>query len=58
MRDKVWFTIYEGDTAISNTLQYSIETYAYRNQSTTTNGLGELVIAMMKYGDAAYKYCY
>ena len=55
MREKVRFTIYNGDTAISNTLQYSIETYANAKQ-TAANGLGELVIAMMKYGDAAYAY--
>ena len=58
MREKVRFTIYNGDTAISNTLQYSIETYAYRQQNTTTNGLGELVIAMMKYGNSARTYAY
>ncbi len=58
MREKVWFTIYEGDTAISNTVQYSIESYAERKQDVTTNGLNEMVIAMMKYGDSAYKYCY
>ena len=54
MRDIVYATIYEGDTAVSNTLTYSIETYAYSMQE--IDRLGDLVKAMMRYGDAAAAY--
>ena len=43
-------TICEGDTAVSDTLQYSIETYVARKQ---TSADGAMVVAMMKYGDSA-----
>ena len=59
MRDKVYFTAYRGDTAVSNTLQYSIASYAYTNRNADTVAypyLAELVKAMMKYGDSAYNY--
>ncbi len=56
MREKVYFTIYEGDTPVSNTVCYSIGSYAYEKQNSTINGLSDLVVAMMKYGDSAYAY--
>ena len=59
MRQKVYFTAYRGETAVSNTLQYSIVSYAYSYQSADPAqypGLAELVKAMMRYGDAAYAY--
>lgn len=54
MRDVVYVTIYEGDTAVSNTLTYSIETYAFNKQN--ENRLGDLIKAMMRYGDSAAAY--
>ena len=54
MRDVVSVTVMEGDTAVSNTLEYSIETYAYNKQNEAR--LGDLVLAMMRYGDSAAAY--
>lgn len=53
MRDALEITVYNGETAVSNTLKYSIESYASANQSGT---LGALMKAMMKVGDAANAY--
>ncbi len=54
MRETVLVTVYEGDTAVSNTLAYSVETYAYNKQNVAR--LGELVKAMIRYGDSAAAY--
>ena len=56
MREVVYVTAYNGDTAVSNTIAYSVETYAYAKQNSTVSNLGDLVKAMMKYGDAAEAY--
>lgn len=56
MREPVYFTVYEGDTAVSNTLRYSIESYAYSQQNSSDTNLTNLLEAMIKYGDAAYAY--
>lgn len=55
MSEKIYATIYKDGVAVSNTLQYTIETYAAKNTVAGTT-LGELLISMMKYGDAANKY--
>ena len=52
MSDAVYVTAYIGDTAVSNTLRYSIESYAASKMGENTE-LTELLCAMMKYGDAA-----
>ncbi|MBR4017081.1 MAG: bacterial Ig-like domain-containing protein, partial [Oscillospiraceae bacterium] len=57
MRECVYVTVYNGETAVSNTLRYAIESYAYKyasNESYPT--LAALVKAMMRYGDAAYNF--
>lgn len=54
MRSLVYVTIYNGDTPVSNTVQYSIESYA--SGKVATPGLSDIVIAMMHYGDSAYEY--
>lgn len=56
MSEDVYVTIYEGDVAVSNTLLYSIESYAYSKQNDADVNLSNLVIAMMKYGNSAYAY--
>ncbi len=59
MRECVYATVYQGETAISNTLRYSIESYAYKYQNADAvahPGLADLVKAMMVYGDAAYNF--
>ena len=56
MSDAVYITAYREDTAISNTVAYSIESYAYSKQNDNNAYLATLVKAMMKYGNAAYAY--
>ena len=56
MSDIVYLTVYNGETAVSNTIRYSIESYAYAQQNSTDVNLAELVKAMMKYGDSAKAY--
>jgi len=56
MRESVYITVYRGDTAISNTVRYSIESYAYAKKNDSNAKLTALLEAMMKYGDSAYKY--
>jgi hypothetical protein len=56
MRELVYVTVYDGDTAVSNTLCYSIESYAYAKQNDSDTNLKNLLIAMMRYGDAAYNF--
>ena len=58
MRQSVYLTIYENDVAVSNTVCYSIESYAHEKQNSTIAGLADLVKAMMRYGDAAYAYAH
>ena len=49
--------IYDGNTLISNEMNYSIETYAYnRLQKSTNEEFKALVIDMMKYGNSAKEY--
>ena len=58
MSDIVCATITRDDTAVSNTVAYSIESYAYSklNNTGTTETLQNILKAMMKYGDAAKAY--
>ena len=56
MRETFYITIYEGDTAVSNTASYSIESYAQQKADGDDFDLADLVVAMMKYGDSAYAY--
>jgi len=55
--DCIYFTVMDGETEVSNTLQYSVETYAYTSQTgSSTEALKNLTNAMMNYGKAAYVY--
>ena len=56
MSETVYATAYRGGEAISNTVAYSIESYAYAKQNDANANLAALVKAMMKYGNAAYAY--
>lgn len=56
MRETVYVTVYQGDVAVSNTVSYSIESYAYAKRNDSNTKLVELLTAMMKYGDSAYRY--
>ena len=56
MSETVYLTVYENGKAVSNTLSYSIESYAYSKQTSTDENLKNLLEAMMKYGNSAYNY--
>lgn len=56
MSEPVYLTIYDGDTAVSNTICYSVESYAYAKQNSTDTNLVNLLEAMMKYGNSANAY--
>ena len=56
MRQDIYLTIYNGETAVSNTARYSIGSYAFEMKDSGVAGLAELVKAMMKYGDSANAY--
>ena len=56
MRESVFVTVYEGDTRVSNTLRYSVETYAFNKQNDTNVKLADLVKTMMRYGISAENY--
>lgn len=56
LREACYFTVYSQDgIALSNTLRFSAESYAYVVQG-YQNNLSDMIIAMMKYGDSAYSY--
>ena len=50
----LYFKICDGDTAISNTMRYSVESYA--STKLDAEDVGAVVSAMMKYGKAAVTY--
>ena len=56
MRETVYVAVYDGSVAVSNTMTYSIESYAYSKRNDSNTALTDLLVAMMKYGDAAYNY--
>ncbi len=56
MSEPIYLTVYDGETAVSNTLCYSVESYAYSKQNSTDENLIALVNAMMNYGNAAVAY--
>ena len=56
MSEVVDVTVYEGDTAVSNTYRYSIESYACAKQGDADANLASLVKAMMVYGNSAKAY--
>ena len=56
MRETVKYIVYDNENrAISDTLMYSIESYAFKLQNEDT-ALADLVKAMMMYGDSASAY--
>lgn len=56
LRVPIYATAYRGSTPISDTVCYSVESYAYAKQESTIPYLSDLIIAMMRYGDSAYAY--
>lgn len=58
MGEEVEFTIYNGETAISDTLHYSLESYAavMLDKADASQEMKNLADAMIRYGDAAKAY--
>ena len=56
MRKMIYATVYDGKTAVSHTLAYSIESYAASKTNGNSGVLVDLMYAMMQYGDSAAKY--
>lgn len=56
MKETVTFTVEKNGEAISNTVAYSIESYAYDQRGTTDPALKALIDAMMNYGASARAY--
>ena len=59
MREPVYFVAKKNGTVVSRQITYSVQSYAYRYSvayPTYDVDLCDLVIAMMKYGDAVYAY--
>lgn len=52
----VYLTVYEGSTAVSDTICYSVESYAYAKQNSGDVKLVNVIDAMMKYGNSAKAY--
>ena len=53
MRDMMTFTLYDGETPISNTLSWSVECYVTSCRGTAKEAITN---AMLVYGDAAAAY--
>ncbi len=56
MSDCIYLTVYNGEQVVSNTVRYSIESYASSKQNSTDEKLVKLISSMMKYGKSAYNY--
>ena len=57
VREHIYVTVYKNGEPVSNTLRYSVESYAQSQQNNTAQPqLAALVDAMMKYGISAYNY--
>jgi len=57
MSEAIYATVYNMENeVVSDTLCYSIESYAYAAQNEETGNLGALVKAMMRYGNSAKAY--
>jgi hypothetical protein len=51
--EKITATIWDGDTQVGRTIEYSVYTYVQRNQNTTNVAMRELLEAIYNYGESA-----
>ena len=58
MSDEVYLTVYNDENAVSNTICYSIETYANSKIDGDDAVLSDLLTLMIKYGNSAKAYAY
>ncbi len=56
MSENIYLTVYNGEEKVSNTVRYSIESYAAAMKDSSYENLGPLVHSMMKYGKSAKTY--
>ena len=56
LSEEVYVTLYEGDTIISDTICYSVESYVATTDLAANAKIGALLKAMMCYGDSAKAY--
>ncbi|MBQ4227361.1 MAG: hypothetical protein II697_04090, partial [Clostridia bacterium] len=56
LRDPFFFTVFRGDTPVSDTLSYSVVSYAYSKHDSGYPGLADLVEKLIKCGDSAAAY--
>ncbi len=56
MRESVYLTVLNGETEVSNTICYSVESYANAQIGGSDTALSKLLVAMIKYGDSAKAY--
>ncbi len=52
----IYVTVYKDSVAVSDTLRYSVESYAYSKHDSTTPGLADLIRCIVRYGDSAAEY--
>jgi hypothetical protein len=53
MREAAKVTVYQGETAVSHSITYSIDTYVYEQEALgVTGAMMDTAKAMLKYGDA------
>jgi hypothetical protein len=53
--DVITFTIWDGDTQVSRTVEYTAYTYVQKNQGTTNETLANLLKALYNYGESVKK---
>ena len=56
MSETLYFTVYSGDEAISDTFSYSIESYISKKINTEDTAFASLLECIIKYGNAAENY--
>lgn len=56
LEDQFLFTVYKGNTAVSNTLSYSAVSYAYSMQPSQVSELTDIIKALIKCGGSAAEY--
>lgn len=62
MCEPIYTTVYNGETPVSNTMCYSVESYVYEKlvneQDSIPENLKNIVTSMIKYGCSAYNYAH
>lgn len=56
MCEVLYLTVYDDNEIVSNTIRYSVESYAFSKQDSGDESLSALLLAMMKYGNSAHAY--